>query len=173
MTPAIAERLDRLEQKVDRLSDMTVQLIGIVKATNEKVSALTERVDRLEQKVDQLEARVDRLEQKIDQLEARVDRIEQKVDQLEARVDRLEQKVDRQQQQLDRLVEDVTQLRREMRDELKTLLRSHGSARRKNHPARRAGAFAEIFVKPQFSRASSLARCCETMYAEVDNDRRH
>lgn len=68
---SLKQEVAAIHKRLDRHEDMIVQVIGIVKSTNEKVTILAERQDVLEQKYSKLEYSVDILNR--DQLKIKAD----------------------------------------------------------------------------------------------------
>jgi len=86
------ERLERIEQKLDVLTDGVATLAVHAERVDRKLDHLDQRVDHLDQKVDHLDQKVDlngaRLDQKIDRLGEKMDagfsRIEKRLHSIEA-----------------------------------------------------------------------------------------
>lgn len=108
----LEEKADRSEEKLDRLeqkADVQGELLGILEAKadrhEEKMDVLEIKADRHEQKLDLQESKADRAEQKLDAVEAKADRQEEKLDKLEEKADKAEEKLDKLEEKADRAEE--------------------------------------------------------------------
>ena len=90
----VNDKIDKLEEKVNKLEDRIVKLEEKINKLEERIIKLEEKVNKLEERITKLENKVNKLEERVNSLEKRVGDIEQIINNFKKRMDEMEKKIE-------------------------------------------------------------------------------